>query len=81
MMYPVSKCVLAVKASSSFYTKCYVVGKVIYLAIFCCLATTEVASRQLFEKKVLNSIHVENCFLVQEKHKSGTGFVLFSHCH
>ena len=32
-------------------------------------------------KEVLNSTYVEVCLLVYEKYKSGTGFVLFSHCH
>ena len=32
-------------------------------------------------KEDLNSTYVEVCLLVYEKHKGGTGFVLFSQCH
>ena len=68
------------KASISFYKKHCVAAKVIYLAIFCCLATIEVASWQLFERSI-NSTYVEVCVLVFEKRNGGTGFVLYSQCH
>ena len=75
MMLPVSRYVSPDEASSSFYKKHCVAAEVIYLAIFCCLATIKVALWQL------KSTYVEVCLLVYEKHKSGTEFVLLSHCH
>ena len=80
MILPVSRYVSQVEASSSFSNMCCVAANVIYPAIFCCLATIEVASRQLFERS-LNSTYVEVYLLVYERYKGGTGFVLFSHCH
>ena len=64
-------------ARSSFYKKHCVAAEAIYPAIFCRLATIEVALCNSL-KEVLN---VEVCLLVYEKHKSGIGFVLVSHCH
>ena len=80
MMLPVLRYVSPVRASSSFCKRYFVAAKAICLTIFCCLATIEVA-RGDYLKEVLNSTYVEVCLLVYEKHKSGTWFVLFSHCH
>ena len=37
--------------------------------------------RNIYLKEVLKGTYVKVCLLVYEKHKSGTGFVLFGHCH
>ena len=58
MMLPVSRYVSPVKASSSFYKRYFFAVKAICLAIFCCLATIEVA-RGDYLKEVLNSTYVE----------------------
>ena len=80
MMLPVSRYVSPDEASNSFYKKHCVAAEVIYLAIFCCLATIKWHCGN-YLKEVLKSTYVEVCLLVYEKHKSGTGFVLLSHCH
>ena len=66
MMLPVSGYVSPVKASSSFYEKKCVAAEVINLAFFCCLATIEMASSQLFVI-ILNSTYIKVCLLVYEK--------------
>ena len=78
-MLPGSKYVSPYKASISFYKKHSVAAEVTLQSFVALQPKKWLCGNYL--KEVLNSTYVKVCLLVHEKHKGGTGFVLFSQCH